>query len=125
MCVLGFCCWSLDADGGKEGLVFNLLLLIDRVKNCSDENLALQKRVRLLETEKKSLISQLKRLQTILTGQGGGAVITPVPANLKKNASANTNANGGVNGIGSNPSTAQPATCLLVLLLSFAHNLQR
>ena len=71
--------------------------LEDRVKQCSDENLALQKRIRLLETENKSLVSQLKRLQTILTG--------------------NTNSQIAVNG---SKDTAQPATCLLVLMLSFA-----
>jgi len=71
--------------------------LEDRVKLCSDENLALQKRIRLLETENKSLVSQLKRLQTILTG--------------------NTNSQIAVNG---SKDTAQPATCLLVLMLSFA-----
>lgn len=71
--------------------------LEDRVKQCSDENLALQKRIRLLETENKSLVSQLKRLQTILTGNTNSQIVNTT----KDNA-------------------AQPATCLLVLMLSFA-----
>jgi len=80
--------------------------LEDRVKQCSDENLALQKRIRLLETENKSLVSQLKRLQTILTDNTNSQI-------------ANGSSSGTTNG-GSKDNAAQPATCLLVLMLSFA-----
>ena len=91
--------------------------LEDRVKHCTDENLQLQKRIRLLETENKSLVSQLKRLQSILTGHGNNTtnVATPaVAATATNSTAAPTTA--------TNPSgnSAQPATCLLVLLLSFA-----
>lgn len=95
--------------------------LEDRVKQCSDENISLQKRIRLLETENKSLVSQLKRLQSILTGQGHGSAnaaasstppIAPAPA-----AGSASNA---TSGSATTTNTAQPATCLLVLMLSFA-----
>ena len=93
--------------------------LEDRVKQCADENTSLQKRIRLLETENKSLVSQLKRLQTILTGQsnantnGGGASSTA-------STSGNTTTTTTAAAANQTSSTAQPATCLLVLMLSFA-----
>ncbi len=89
--------------------------LEDRVKQCADENVSLQKRIRLLETENKSLVSQLKRLQNILTGQGAANSTTPaLPAAGTANTTTTTAATAG------NNSTAQPATCLMVLMLSFA-----
>jgi cyclic AMP-responsive element-binding protein 3 len=96
--------------------------LEDRVKLCSDENMSLQKRIRLLETENKSLLSQLKRLQNILTGQGGNQASTPtvtaITAAPSSTGGTSTNANSKESLSTSN--TAQPATCLLVLMLSFA-----
>ena len=98
--------------------------LEDRVKQCSDENMSLQKRIRLLETENKSLLSQLKRLQSILTGQGGNvgastvtAAITGSPTTTSNTSTASSTTT--KEGQASN-NTAQPATCLLVLVLSFA-----
>jgi hypothetical protein len=76
----------------------------------------------LLETENKSLLSQLKRLQSILTGQGGNQASTPTIAAITAASSStggtstNTNSKEGL----STSNTAQPATCLLVLMLSFA-----
>lgn len=90
--------------------------------------MVLQKRIRLLETENKSLVSQLKRLQTILTG-GGSTTTTTVPKTSAISAAANGTASvvaaAGANATAANvkdnsSNTAQPATCLLVLLLSFA-----
>ncbi len=95
--------------------------LEDRVKQCSDENMSLQKRIRLLETENKSLLSQLKRLQNILTGQGSSPAVTAVPAIAPSTASTGaTNANSNNKEGPTTNNTAQPATCLLVLMLSFA-----
>lgn len=95
--------------------------LEDRVKLCSDENMSLQKRIRLLETENKSLLSQLKRLQSILTGQGGNQASPTVAAITAASTTAGTNTNtNSKEGLSSTSNTAQPATCLLVLMLSFA-----
>lgn len=84
--------------------------LEDRVKQCSDENTSLQKRIRLLETENKSLVSQLKRLQNLLTGQGSNSAAAAAAAAASAASASNATAS----------NTAQPATCLLVLMLSFA-----
>lgn len=95
--------------------------LEDRVKLCSDENMSLQKRIRLLETENKSLLSQLKRLQSILTGQGGNQASPTVAAITAASTTAGTNTNtNSKEGLSTTSNTAQPATCLLVLMLSFA-----
>ncbi|XP_076624254.1 uncharacterized protein LOC143343337 isoform X2 [Colletes latitarsis] len=61
--------------------------LEDRVKQCTEENMTLLKRIKALQSQNQSLAGQLKRLQTLLQ---------------KGNKSA------------------QPATCLMVLLLSLA-----
>lgn len=96
--------------------------LEDRVKLCSDENMSLQKRIRLLETENKSLLSQLKRLQSILTGQGGNQASTPTVAAITaaSTSTGGTSTNANSKEVISTSNTAQPATCLLVLMLSFA-----
>ena len=123
--------------------------LEDRVKHCSDENLQLQKRIRLLETENKSLVSQLKRLQTLLTGsssvaaaRAAAAAAAAAAASAKTSpttaakalptgsaAATAASATGGVSSAAALPvaaaaaggggGSAQPTTCLLVLLLSF------
>lgn len=94
--------------------------LEDRVKKCSDDNMNLQKRIRLLETENKSLLSQLKRLQTLLTGQNGNSPSAlPSAANATGTTTTTTlSQNGKETPVTTN--TTQPATCLLVLMLSFA-----
>ncbi|KAL0123815.1 hypothetical protein PUN28_005976 [Cardiocondyla obscurior] len=61
--------------------------LEDRVKQCTEENLTLLKRIKALQSQNQSLAGQLKRLQALIQ---------------KGNKSA------------------QPATCLMVLLLSLA-----
>ncbi|EFN83508.1 cAMP-responsive element-binding protein 3-like protein 4 [Harpegnathos saltator] len=61
--------------------------LEDRVKQCTEENMTLLKRIKTLQTQNQSLAGQLKRLQALIQ---------------KGNKSA------------------QPATCLMVLLLSLA-----
>lgn len=61
--------------------------LEDRVKQCTEENLTLIKRIKVLQSQNQSLAGQLKRLQTLIQ---------------KGNKSA------------------QPATCLMVFLLSLA-----
>lgn len=61
--------------------------LEDRVKQCTEENMTLLKRIKALQSQNQSLAGQLKRLQTLIQ-------------NSNKNA--------------------QPATCLMVLLLSLA-----
>lgn len=95
--------------------------LEDRVKLCADENTSLQKRIRLLETENKSLLSQLKRLQNILTGQGGNQASPTLAAITAASTAAGTNTNtNNKEALSSTSNTAQPATCLLVLMLSFA-----
>uniref|UniRef100_A0A2A4JP44 BZIP domain-containing protein n=1 Tax=Heliothis virescens TaxID=7102 RepID=A0A2A4JP44_HELVI len=66
--------------------------LEDRVKQCTAENQTLIRRIKILQSQNQSLSAQLKRLQNVLTGVTSGS----------------TN------------KTAQPATCLLVLLLSVA-----
>jgi len=86
--------------------------LEDRVKQCSDENTTLQKRIRLLETENKSLVSQLKRLQNLLTGQGNSSSAAAAAAAAAASAASASSA--------TTSSAAQPATCLMVLMLSFA-----
>ncbi|XP_047532291.1 uncharacterized protein LOC125067636 isoform X1 [Vanessa atalanta] len=65
--------------------------LEDRVKQCTAENQTLIRRIKILQTQNQSLTQQLKKLQNVLTGVTSGS--------------------GG---------KAQPATCLLVLLLSVA-----
>ncbi|XP_063215597.1 cyclic AMP-responsive element-binding protein 3-like protein 4 isoform X1 [Bacillus rossius redtenbacheri] len=64
--------------------------LEDRVKQCTDENTHLMKRIKVLQMQNQSLTAQLRRLQAIV---GRSAAATK---------------------------TAQPATCLMVLLLSMA-----
>ncbi|KAJ2949508.1 hypothetical protein O0L34_g15430 [Tuta absoluta] len=66
--------------------------LEDRVKQCTSENQTLIRRIKILQSQNQSLTQQLKRLQNVLTG-------------------VTTSTSG---------KTAQPATCLLVLLLSVA-----
>ena len=66
--------------------------LEDRVKQCSDENTSLQKRIRLLETENKSLVSQLKRLQNLLTGQGSNSSAAAAAAAAAASAASASNA---------------------------------
>ncbi|XP_053611517.1 uncharacterized protein LOC128675837 isoform X2 [Plodia interpunctella] len=66
--------------------------LEDRVKQCTAENQTLIRRIKILQSQNQTLTAQLKRLQNVLTG-----VTT-----------------------GSSGKSAQPATCLLVLLLSVA-----
>lgn len=61
--------------------------LEDRVKQCTEENMTLLKRIKALQSQNQSLAGQLKRLQALIQ---------------KGNKSA------------------QPATCLMVLLLSLA-----
>uniref|UniRef100_A0A1B0CC31 Putative creb/atf family transcription factor n=1 Tax=Lutzomyia longipalpis TaxID=7200 RepID=A0A1B0CC31_LUTLO len=61
--------------------------LEERVKQCTEENHTLMKRIKLLQSQNANLTSQMKKLQALL--------------------SKGTN-------------TAQPATCLMVLLLSMA-----
>jgi cell division septum initiation protein DivIVA len=61
--------------------------LEDRVKQCTEENMTLLKRIKALQTQNQSLAGQVKRLQALIQ---------------KSNKSA------------------QPATCLMVLLLSLA-----
>ncbi|XP_078034869.1 uncharacterized protein LOC144468926 [Augochlora pura] len=61
--------------------------LEDRVKQCTEENMSLLKKIKALQSQNQSLAGQLKRLQALLQ---------------KGNKSA------------------QPATCLMVLLLSLA-----
>lgn len=61
--------------------------LEDRVKQCTEENITLLKRIKALQSQNQSLAGQLKRLQALIQ---------------KGNKSA------------------QPATCLMVLLLSLA-----
>lgn len=66
--------------------------LEDRVKQCTDENRELLKRLKVLQSQNESLATQLQRLRTVVAR--------------------------GVSGSGSR--AAQPATCLMVLLLSLA-----
>ncbi|XP_049872063.1 uncharacterized protein LOC126370955 isoform X2 [Pectinophora gossypiella] len=66
--------------------------LEDRVKQCTVENQTLIRRIKILQSQNQTLTAQLKRLQSVLTGVSSGS--------------------GG--------KSAQPATCLLVLLLSVA-----
>ncbi|XP_026750232.2 uncharacterized protein LOC113510880 isoform X1 [Galleria mellonella] len=66
--------------------------LEDRVKQCTAENQTLIRRIKILQSQNQSLTAQLKRLQNVLTGVTGN----------------------------SSGKSAQPATCLLVLLLSVA-----
>lgn len=61
--------------------------LEDRVKQCTEQNITLLKRIKVLQSQNQSLAGQLKRLQALIQ---------------KGNKSA------------------QPATCLMVLLLSLA-----
>jgi len=70
------------------GFVVISLYVICRVKQCTEENLHLVKRIKALQTQNQTLATQLKKLQSILAR--GTA------------------------------KTAQPATCLMVLLLSMA-----
>lgn len=62
--------------------------LEERVKKSTDENQTLWKRIKLLETQNKNLINQVKKMQNLLTKGGNKSV--------------------------------QPATCLMVLLMSMA-----
>jgi len=66
----------------------NLVLFCYRVKQCTEENIHLVKRIKALQTQNQTLVTQLKKLQSVLAR--GTA------------------------------KTAQPATCLMVLLLSMA-----
>ncbi|CAK1580982.1 unnamed protein product [Parnassius mnemosyne] len=66
--------------------------LEDRVKQCTAENQTLMRRIKMLQTQNQTLTAQLKRIQSVLTGVTNGC----------------------------SGKSAQPATCLLVLLLSVA-----
>lgn len=70
--------------------------LEDRVKQCTVENQTLIRRIKLLQTQNHSLSAQLKRLQSMMSGSG--------MSGAKCQSGQST----------------QPATCLLVLLLSVA-----
>ena len=65
--------------------------LEERVKQCTYENQSLMKRIKILQGHNQSLMTQMKKLQSLLS---------------KTNSSSST--------------TAQPTTCLMVLLLSMA-----
>ncbi|KAK3910913.1 Cyclic AMP-responsive element-binding protein 3-like protein 4 [Frankliniella fusca] len=66
--------------------------LEDRVKQCTDENRELLKRLKVLQSQNESLATQLQRLRTVVArGMSSGS-----------------------------SRAAQPATCLMVLLLSLA-----
>lgn len=67
--------------------------LEERVKQCTDENQTLIKRLKLLQSQHSNLSQQVKKLQAMLTKSG-------------------------MTGTGNK--TTQPATCLMVLLLSLA-----
>lgn len=67
--------------------------LEERVKQCTDENQTLIKRLKLLQSQHSNLSQQVKKLQAMLTKSGM---------------------------TGNGNKTTQPATCLLVLLLSLA-----
>ncbi|XP_068622667.1 uncharacterized protein [Battus philenor] len=66
--------------------------LEDRVKQCTAENQTLMRRIKMLQSQNQTLSAQLKRLQSVLSGVTNGT----------------------------SGKSAQPATCLLVLLLSVA-----
>lgn len=70
--------------------------LESKVKACSQQNVQLQRKVETLERQNNSLLMQLRRLQSQISGQPNGNV-------------ANTANNG-----------AQTSTCVMVLLLSFS-----
>lgn len=67
--------------------------LEERVKQCTDENQTLIKRLKLLQSQHSNLSQQVKKLQAMLTKSGM---------------------------TGNGNKTTQPATCLMVLLLSLA-----
>lgn len=69
--------------------------LEERVKQCTDDNQSLMKRIKMLQGQNQNLMTQMKKLQNLLS---------------KTNSNSNS----------SGSSTAQPTTCLMVLLLSMA-----
>ncbi|XP_039291887.1 probable basic-leucine zipper transcription factor J isoform X1 [Nilaparvata lugens] len=83
--------------------------LEDRVKQCTEENETLMKRLKSLQSQNQTLSTQLKRLQAALLAKCNASTATTSNAN----APANT-ATGAAN------THAQPATCLMVLMLSLA-----
>lgn len=76
--------------------------LEERVRKCTDENQSLIKRIKLLQSQNHNLMNQMKKMQTLLTKNGGGG-----------GAGAGTAVGGGNKSV-------QPATCLMVLLMSMA-----
>lgn len=74
--------------------------LEERVRKCTDENQSLIKRIRLLQSQNHNLMNQMKKMQSMLTKNGASG-------------------NGVGSGSGGNKSV-QPATCLMVLLMSMA-----
>lgn len=89
--------------------------LEDRVKQCTEENQTLLKRIKVLQTQNQTLVSQLRRLQALVTRKIGGN-------HVNSSSTQSTGAfNGAANQLGGGPNNkAQPATCLMVLLLSLA-----
>ena len=85
------CCGSLSFSPPSLCAVISQCCFVVcscRVKQCTEENIHLVKRIKALQTQNQTLVTQLKKLQSVL-------------------ARGTTK-------------TAQPATCLMVLLLSMA-----
>lgn len=79
--------------------------LESKVKQCSHQNVSLQKKVETLERQNNSLLMQLRRLQSQISGQ-------QIQQQSTTNSGQTTPA--GIN------NGAQTSTCVMVLLLSFS-----
>ncbi|XP_044728094.1 uncharacterized protein LOC123291753 isoform X2 [Chrysoperla carnea] len=95
--------------------------LEDRVKQCTEENQTLLKRIKVLQTQNQTLVSQLRRLQALVSRKIGGNHLNNSSSTQGASTAFNGSSAGALGGAGGlNNNKAQPATCLMVLLLSLA-----
>ncbi|KAI5696058.1 hypothetical protein M8J75_007506 [Diaphorina citri] len=92
--------------------------LEERVKKCTEENVNLLKRIKLLETRNHNLCSQLRKIQTLLSTKN------KLNSRLHNATANNTGATGATSGCSAsnllNNNQVQSSTCLMVLCLSLA-----
>lgn len=94
--------------------------LEERVKKCTEENVNLLKRIKLLETRNHTLCSQLRKIQTLLTNKSKlkSRISNATPGGSNKSSPNTSSGTTGSHLL--NNGQVQSSTCLMVLCLSLA-----